>query len=201
MRRAFRLASVMLLTAAGLWCLSQGAWIHVKARLAQALIDQAWERSRQTGVLSPPWPWADTWPMARMQIQGLDETLMILHGDSGRVLAFGPGHSVESALPGEPGTVLISGHRDTHFSVLQKIEKGHVIRLETHSGSHSYRVEGMRVVDADRFRIRSSGEERLVLVTCYPFDDPIPGGPQRFVVSASRISSARKPHRAALHSL
>ena len=32
------------------------------------------------------------------------------------------------------------------------------------------------------------GDDRLTLITCYPFDSPIYGGPLRFVVTAKLVS-------------
>jgi len=34
------------------------------------------------------------------------------------------------------------------------------------------------------------GDDRLTLVTCYPFDSPVPGGALRYVVVATRVDKA-----------
>jgi len=34
-----------------------------------------------------------------------------------------------------------------------------------------------------------AGDDRLTLVTCYPFDSPVPGGPLRYVVVATRADA------------
>src|SRR5512134_469774 len=105
--------------AIGLWQVGQGGWIYAKALLAQHMLQHAWARTLAGEREVRPWPWADTWPVARLRVpvHGID--LIVLDGVSGRTLAFGPGHAGGSAPPGAPGTAIISGHRDTHFRFLQ----------------------------------------------------------------------------------
>ena len=47
----------------------------------------------------------------------------------------------------------------------------------------SYR-RGDPLAEYDRWRRLGGGGERLLLVTCYPFDALVPGGPLRYVVVA-----------------
>ena len=85
---------------------------------------------------------------------------------------------------------MIAGHRDTHFSFLRELRPGDVIVLEAEDGAgHVFAVESARVVDAERERIQVDGEAAsLLLVTCYPFDALLPGGPLRYAVRARRWS-------------
>ncbi|WP_456371957.1 class GN sortase [Thiolapillus sp.] len=165
---------------------SQGAWIHAKAVLAQYLIADAWEQ-RLIGTKKPrPWSWADTWPVARLQAPALGVDQIVLAGASGRTLAFGPGHVPGSALPGEQGNSVISGHRDTHFRWLRKLQKKDELVIQRADGRYlRYRVEGMEVVSQeDTGVLRQTGDSVLHLITCYPFDALVPGGPLRYVVTA-----------------
>lgn len=50
----------------GLWRVSSGAWIYVKAQLAQVLLQRAWAGTLAGQQDVKPWPWADTWPIARL---------------------------------------------------------------------------------------------------------------------------------------
>ena len=84
----------------GFWQLGEGAYIPAKAWLAQELMQRAWERAVEGSERPAPWPWADTWPVARLRALGGDIDLIVLAGGSGRTLAFGPGHLSASALPG-----------------------------------------------------------------------------------------------------
>jgi sortase A len=164
-----------------------GAWIPAKAALAQVLLERAWQITNEGGKRVRPWPWADTWPVARITLPRLDASWIVLSGSSGRTLAFGPGHTDGSALPGEAGAAIVSGHRDTHFSSLRELRVGDGIVVERPDGARvRYRVDELRVADSRRARLRDPGIGRsLLLVTCWPFDAATSGGPLRFVVSAS----------------
>jgi LPXTG-site transpeptidase (sortase) family protein len=53
-----------------------------------------------------------------------------------------------------------------------------------------YVVSGIEVVRNSDVRVLlDAGDDRLTLVTCYPFDSPVPGGPLRYVVVATRTLS------------
>jgi sortase A len=175
---------MLLALITGVACLTAGSWIHLKAGLAQALIARAWERREQGDVAARPWPWADTVPVARLLVPGARE-LYVLEGDSGRNLAFGPAHDPASVLPGEPGNSVIAGHRDTSFGPLQTLRPGDRLRVERDGRRVWFAVSDVRVVDSRRTRIALSAQwPRLTLVTCYPFDAVVPGGPLRWVVTA-----------------
>ena len=184
-----RLLLIVALFGLGSWQLGEGAWIQGKAWLAQRLLEHAWARTLEGESQVAPWPWADTWPVARLRMDALAVDLIVLEGESGRTLAFGPGHTPASARPGEAGTVVVSGHRDTHFRFLQRLEAGDEVELETVKGRWRYRVTGGRVLDVERHRLVEAEQgRRLLLVTCYPFNALAPGGPLRYVVSAEVVS-------------
>jgi sortase A len=114
-----------------------------------------------------------------------------LSGDNGSALAFGPGWNTQSAGPGENDVTMISGHRDTHFRVLADIEVDDVVRLQNKDGPIlTYRVRSIEIVDSRIARVSpTSRVPTLILVTCYPFDALVAGGPMRLLVIAERISS------------
>lgn len=199
-RRAFErcrrveFAAMWIFCAVGLGCLAAAGWIRGKALLAQVLIAHAWEQA-QAGTPAPrPWPWADTTPIARLELPshapGQQATeLVVLDGASGRNLAFGPTHDPASVRPGEPGNSVIEGHRDTHFQALQRVRVGDRIRVQGLDRRWvTFAVVDVRVVDSRRVRIvLDSAVPRLTLATCYPFDALVPGGPLRWVVTADRL--------------
>jgi sortase A len=174
-----------LLLATGVVQGARGGWIYAKAALAQVLLHRSWERTRAGGVEERPWPWADTWPVARLTLPGGGRHI-VLAGATGRNLAFAPGHLDGSSSPGGEGTCVIAGHRDTHFSGLDGIETGETVVLEYAGGRRrSYRVVRTAVVDEGDTRVITDNDgPTLVLVTCWPLDSPLPGGTQRFVVWA-----------------
>lgn len=160
------------------------SWVPAKAVLAQELLASSWHQSKLDGSSHRPWPWADTHPVARLEQPRLGVSQVVLAGDSGRPLAFGPGWAESSAKPGsQSGTVVISGHRDTHFSWLRDLRDGDTVRLEHAGGERDYRVVGTDVVDSRTHRLATSGDHSLVLVTCWPFDATAARGPMRYLVT------------------
>ena len=180
---------VACLLCLGFWQLGQGAYIPAKAWFAQELMLRAWGRAVEDDDRQVPWPWADTWPVARLSAKSGDVDLIVLAGGSGRTLAFGPGHLSASSLPGELGNSVIAGHRDTHFSFLRDVEIGESLVIEKIGGrKHLYKVIGIDVVDSRRGSLLLDTDAAILsLVTCYPFDSREAGGPMRYVVTAKML--------------
>ena len=176
----------LFILGAGLCFLVQGSWIQIKAVVAQALLERSWQQTLSHGNPVQPWPWADHWPVAQLKLPRAKNKLIVLSGDSGSSLAFAPGWNTNSSKPGEQGVTVISGHRDTHFKILEDAEIGDLIEIVTRQGEAvNYQVETIDVVDSRVATINTeqSGQV-LVLVTCYPFDAVVAGGPLRYVVIA-----------------
>lgn len=186
MNRATRVAVVMTLGIIGVWQLGAGLYIHAKAWLAQQLIASAWASTLSGEREVRPWPWADTWPIARLRIPDADVDLYVLADASGRSLAFGPGYWNGSAAPGAVGNTIIAAHRDTHFRFLEQATPGQEILLQTIDGrEYRYHVNETRVLDSRHDRILIEADQpTLTLLTCYPFDAVLPGGPLRYVAIA-----------------
>ena len=183
-----RLAIVACVLGIGFWQLGQGAYIPAKAWLAQELMLRAWDRAGRGAAQPAPWPWADTWPVARLLAKGGDIDLIVLSGGSGRTLAFGPGHLSASTPPGRTGNSVIAGHRDTHFRFLKDLAIGEALQVETPDGrAHSYEVVDLDVVDSRRSSLLLDTDAAMLsLITCYPFDSATAGGPMRYVVTAQK---------------
>ncbi|QFU75360.1 class GN sortase [Halioglobus maricola] len=178
-----------LLLLVALQQLGGAAVINFKAWLAPVLLERAFVQSQaQGGAAVRPWPWADTWPVARLRVPAMAVSRMVLAGDSGNALAFGPGHSAASAPLGGPGEVVLGGHRDTHFRFLERVEPGTELEVMLGDGRMlHYRVTSMEVVNAREEPLRVGEQaDRLLLVTCFPFDSLESDGPLRYVVSAER---------------
>jgi sortase A len=182
---------VLALTMFGLWQTGCGAWIYVKAQLAQVLLRQAWAETLAGNQNVKPWPWADTWPVARLIVPSLGIDQIVLEGAYGRTLAFGPGQ-VESSVPiGQSGAAILTGHRDTHFRFLERLRLGDLMTVQSRTGQwFNFSVRDLQVVDSRIASIHIDTEDtQLVLVTCYPFDAITPGGPLRYVVIAEAAGS------------
>ena len=124
--------------------------------------------------------------MARLRAPDSGVDLLVLAGDSGNALAFGPGLAWASTGPAGGGTAVIAGHRDTHFAFLAELQRGEELILVLGNGSAlTYLVEHARIVNADEETISvAKGNESLLLVTCYPFNALRSGGPLRYTVQA-----------------
>ena len=131
----FPSAAAAILALLGAVLLGQGAWIHVKALLAQILLERAFAASLASGNAVKPWPWADTWPVARIEVPRLGRGAIVLAGSSGQALAFGPGHVERTPDAGEAGTAVYAAHRDTHFAFLADLEPGDEIRVTRQDGA------------------------------------------------------------------
>src|SRR4029077_12859078 len=88
MRRISIIASIALVFL-GLLLFGQGAYIQIKALVAQILLHKAFNETISGGHPVKPWPWADTWPIARIAIRRLHASAIVLAGSSGQALAFG----------------------------------------------------------------------------------------------------------------
>jgi sortase A len=176
----------LLIALLGGGMVAKGGWIEAKAWLAKGLIETAWQRTLSGQRQVTPWPWADTWPVARLEFPRLGVSRLILRGDSGSTLAFGPGWAEQSTPPGRKGRSFLSGHRDTHFHFLKDLQIGDTLNLQRADGRQiDYRVVEQIVVDQRAgWQIPLTGPQELLLITCYPFDALIPGGPLRYIVRA-----------------
>jgi sortase A len=178
-------ALLLALCLAGVGEIGRGLYVPAKAAVAQVLLEHAFDDSLAHHAARKPWSWADTTPVARLSVERLGVTRIVLDGGSGQALAFGPTLLPGSAAPGKPGTAVIAAHRDTHFRFLHDLHKGDIIALQTRDGLlRRYRVTGTSIVRWDRYAAPDDTMgERLDLATCYPFD-AIRRGPWRYVVRA-----------------
>ena len=187
------LCALLLITGA---CLTGRAlYMRAKAELAGILVRRAWEQSMQPGTPRAPWPWADTHPVARIRIPRLDYDEIVLEGASPRTLAFGPAHLLNGAGLGEPGNLVLAGHRTSWFKPLENIAEGDTIQIEWFDAYHgglrdrTYTVNTISVVEPqDTALLAPTAEDALTLITCYPFGHG-PRSPQRFIVRSSPLQS------------
>jgi sortase A len=126
-------------------------------------------------------------PLGRIEISTIGLAAMIAEGTGRKTLQRAVGHIPGTPLPGQPGNVVITGHRDTFFRGLRNIHKDDEITLTTLNGTFRYRVDSTQVVEAEDTEVLDHSDDAiLTLVTCYPFYFVGPA-PKRFVVRAHRI--------------
>src|SRR5260370_6638899 len=183
-----RVIIALVLTLAGVVLFGEGAYIHAKALVAQVLLERAFAETIASGREVKPWSWADTWPVARIEVKRLHASAIVLAGSSGQALAFRPGHVELTPDARERGVAVYSAHRDTHFRFLKDIAIGAEIDITRSDGIiFHYRADDASVVrfDASGIDPLTDGYE-LALSTCWPFEALTPG-PERYVLHATMI--------------
>ncbi|BDX05935.1 class GN sortase [Planctobacterium marinum] len=185
---SWRKLVIIVLMALSAWQFGQGAWIHAKAIVAQLLIAKSWQETLATEQAVPPWPWADTWPIARLSIPAHGKPIYALAGSSDAIIAFGPGHLVQSAYPGQPGNSVFVGHRDTHFAILESVQESDLIEVETSHGTTLYRINSVRIAhESQAWAVENTLDATLTLITCYPFDSLLADTDLRYIVTAIKV--------------
>lgn len=132
-------------------------------------------------------PAAESGVIGLLDVPRLSLSVMVVEGTGTKSLRRAAGHIAGTPLPGQPGNVGISAHRDTFFRPLRNIRQNDVITISTLLGQYRYRVVSTSIVSpSDVAVLDQSGEEILTLVTCYPFYF-VGAAPNRFIVRAQRI--------------
>ena len=183
--------------AAGLCLTARAEYLHAKAKLAGVLIRRAWIETSRSGEPHAPWPWADTHPIARLQIPRLGYDEIVLDAANPRTLAFGPALLLSGAPIGKAGNVVLAGHRTSWFLPLKEIAQGDTIRIswfDPRKGGLSerdYSVDFIQVVEPqDVALLAPTSQDALTLVTCYPFGSS-PRSPLRYIVRALPLGPSR----------
>jgi sortase A len=182
-------------------------YLDLKAAAAGVLIERAWDGRLDDGRAHRPWPWADFTPIARIEVRRLGIDRPILSDSVGRTLAFGLGHIPGTAQPGAAGSCAVAGHRDTWAAFLEDLVAGDEVILRTPRGPRRYRVRATAILDQRTTRLTVDddvvrageggrrdedvprGDDRLLLVTCWPFE-ALRRGPLRYVVTCTPDPSA-----------
>jgi sortase A len=186
-RRRSLLVFALLMLGAGFLLLGRRVYMEVKALAAQRLIDRAFAAHLVDGRPHRPWSWADTYPIARLELDRLQVRRSVLAGASGSSLAFGAGHVDGTAWPNSPGNCVLAGHRDRAFAFLETLRPGDLLRLRTPGAVREYVVRGVDIVPRSDIRaLQPADTDHLTLVTCYPFRDLLRSS-WRYVVTAEAI--------------
>lgn len=192
---------VALILFAGASLSARAMYLHAKAELAGVLIHRAWNKTVADGKPHPPWPWADTYPVARLTIARIGYDEIVLEGATPRTLAFGPARLFSGAGLGEPGNLELAGHRTSWFQPLEAVEVGDQIQVQWFDSrkhelrERAYTVDEIRIVEPQEVTSLSpASDDALTLITCYPFGHS-PRAPQRFVVLASPAGASRHAKR------
>ena len=122
--------------------------------------------------------------MGRLVIPKLGVDMTMYEGIRLTTLDHGPGHWPGSALPGQPGNVVVGGHRTSKHRVFRNVDDlvaGDQIIFSDANGEHVYLVNRVEIVDPTAVWIINPTETpTATLFACHP-----PGSTrQRIVVFA-----------------
>ncbi len=120
--------------------------------------------------------------IARIDIPRIGVSEFVVEGVRVEDLRKGPGHYLNSPLPGQPGNAAIAGHRTTYgapFHRIDELSPGDEIRIRTLQGDFTYRVmpqtdgsgetKGHFIVSPNEVGVLDDfGDNRLTLTACHP---------------------------------
>ena len=111
-------------------------------------------------------------PVGRLRIGRIGLNMMVVQGTGDSTLKRGPGHYIQSALPGQGHLIYVAGHRTTYlapFADINNIRVGDYVHFEVPYGDFTYRVTRHYVVPATALSVlRDHGSEILRLQACHP---------------------------------
>jgi sortase A len=118
--------------------------------------------------------------MIRVPRFGSDWRYVIVEGVDQDDLRKGPGHYPGSAMPGQVGNFVVSGHRTTYsapFNRVGELRAGDRILVDTKTRQHVYEVTGRRIVSPTAVEVTAPvplrpgdrpTEKLITLTTCHP---------------------------------
>lgn len=90
-------------------------------------------------------------------------------------------------FPGDKGTAIILGHRETTFGFLKNIKKSDIIEVQTLNNLYKFKVRKTYITTPEDESILAQEEgPSMTLVTCYPFKY-IGSAPERFIVKLDLV--------------
>ena len=189
MKRKISILFLVFLLLGGGYFSYQAIKIDLKAQVAQILLNHAWQQSLKNGEGVQPWPSFDGSPIFKLEIVKHQISQIVLDGTSGQSLAFGPAFHQESFLPSSNKITAISSHRDSHGEYIKNLEIGDILKLQDLDNNwHTYKIEEFLIVNVKN-AVTINKRNRLLLITCYPFDALLSGTPLRYIVSAININN------------
>ena len=189
MKRKLSILFLVFLLLGGGYFSYQAIKIDLKAQVAQILLKHAWQQSLKNGEGVQPWPSFDGRPIFKLEIAKHHIKQIVLDGTSGQSLAFGPAFHQESFLPSSNKITAISSHRDSHGEYIKNLEIGDILKLQDLDKNwHTYKIEEFLIVNV-KDAVTINKRNRLLLITCYPFDALLSGTPLRYIVSAININN------------
>lgn len=141
---------------------------------------------------------ADDTGFAMLRVPKVGLEAVVFEGVATETLAKGPGHMPGTALPGQPGNSVISGHRTTHgrpFHDFDLLVPGDLIEVDTGIGTHVYEVrDSFIVAPSDVWVTEDRDGGWLTLTTC----NPKYSARERLIITAELVSGPNAEYIATL---
>ncbi|MBF8185612.1 class E sortase [Nonomuraea sp. K274] len=118
--------------------------------------------------------------LLRIPRLGRDYEYAVVEGVDAEHLKSGPGHYPDSAMPGQIGNFVVSGHRTTYaapFNEIDDLERDDEIVVEAREARYTYRVTSQDIVEPDEIDVLAPVPGKpdirpirafITLSTCHP---------------------------------
>jgi sortase A len=170
----------LVLVAVGFFLIGYVASQYYSMYHEQQRLARLWEQQNSTPNPAAKMTASDG--LTRLVIPKIDLDAIVVEGTSSHQLKIGPGHILNTALPGESGNAVISAHRDTFFRHIYELSKGDEILVRRNGTLLRYVVTGKKIVDPEDLSVlHQTKDPELTLITCYP-TYYIGPAPERLVV-------------------
>src|ERR1700694_1699664 len=165
-----RILLPLLFIVSGLTLLGYVGYQYWDMYHSQKQLEAQWEQqTAATTVPGQPKQVAAAEILTRVSIPKIGLDAIVVEGASRKQLSIGPGHMIETAMPGEAGNAVITGHRDTFFRHIYELTKGDEIIIRRNGQSFTYQVTGKKIVKPEDVSVLNPTEDaQLTLITCYP---------------------------------
>lgn len=126
--------------------------------------------------------------IGKVIVKKTGEQIPILMGATEENLRGGATLYDNGIYPGENGTAIILGHRETTFGFLENIKVGDEVDIESLNTTYKFKVKRTYITTPDDESILAQkNNPSLTLVTCYPFNY-LGHAPERFIVKLDLIN-------------
>ena len=169
---------VLLFVTYTLW--GTGRYTQAQQTTLAEQLDARWAEPAAADVTREKVKLGDGMALIRIPRFGKKYRYVIVEGTSPDDLRRGPGHYARTAMPGQTGNFVVSGHRTTYsapFNKVDRLKAGDEILIDTRSTQYVYRVTGAQVVAPTRIEVtapvpfhpgRKPKKKLITLTTCHP---------------------------------
>lgn len=169
---------VLLFVTYELWGTGRYTEAHQETLTEQ--LDQKWSKPAEPHVTTEKVKLGDGLALIRVPRFGKDYKFVIVEGTTPADLRRGPGHYARTALPGQVGNFVVSGHRTTYsapFNKADRLRAGDEILIDTKKTQYVYRVTKLQIVAPTRVEVtapvplhpgKKPKRKMITLTTCHP---------------------------------